>query len=125
MDITAFNPSIASSGGGMISSTSDVNRFLDALVRGRLLPPAQLRQMMRTRPTGGSDGRAYGLGLESHPLPCGGVYWGHGGDIFGFATLGGVTTAGRQATVMVNLDPGGLPAQDGDMRKAVETALCD
>ncbi|WP_026413837.1 serine hydrolase domain-containing protein [Actinomadura oligospora] len=123
-DITEFNPSVASSGGGMISGTTDLNRFLDALVRGRLLPPAQLRQMMRTRPTGDSGGRAYGLGLESHPLPCGGLYWRHGGDILGFEALGGVTTSGRQATVMVNLDPGGLPAQEDDMEKAVETALC-
>lgn len=124
-DITALNPSVASSSGGMISSTADLNTFLGALVRGRLLPPAELRQMMRTRSTGGSDGRAYGLGLESRPLPCGGVYWRHGGDILGFKVIGGTTASGsRQATVMVNLDPGGPSVQKEDMQAAVETALC-
>ncbi|WP_019630404.1 serine hydrolase domain-containing protein [Actinomadura atramentaria] len=123
-DLTGFNPSVAGAAGAMISSGADVDRFLGALVDGRLLRPAQLREMMRTRPTGDSGGRAYGLGLESRPLPCGGLYWGHGGDIFGYETVGGATVGGGQATAVVNLDPGGTDAQSDDMRAAVETALC-
>ncbi|WP_275561796.1 serine hydrolase domain-containing protein [Streptomyces sp. 5-6(2022)] len=126
LDITAINPTVAGPAGGMISSGTDLNRFLDALVRGELLRPAQLRQMMTTRPTGNPDGRAYGLGLESRPLPCGGgLYWGHGGDIPGYGTVGGATVDGRQATVMVNVNPGGTDAQDADMKAAVQTALCE
>lgn len=124
LDVTAINPSVGGAGGGMISSGSDLNRFLDALVHGELLRPAQLREMMRTRPTGSPDGRAYGLGLESRPLPCGDRYWGHTGDFPGFETAGGATLDGRQATVMVNLDPGGSDAQSADMRAAVRAALC-
>lgn len=124
LDVTAFNPSIAGSAGGIISSGADMNRFLGALVDGKLLHPAQLREMMRTRPTGDSDGRAYGLGLESRPLPCGGLYWGHGGDIIGYETVGGAIVNGSQATIMVNVDPGGSDAQDSDMKTAVQTALC-
>lgn len=125
MDVTAINPSVAGASGEMISSARDLNRFLDALVGGELLRPAQLEEMMTTRATGGSDGRAYGLGLESRPLPCGGAYWGHGGDIFGYRTMGGATARGRQATVMVNVDPGGTDAQDRDVQAAVESALCE
>lgn len=125
MDITAINPSVAGASGSMISSGTDLNRFLGALVRGRLLRPAQLREMMRTRPTGSPDGSAYGLGLESDPLPCGGLYWGHDGGILGYQTLGGATVDGRQATVMVNLYPGGSDAQDHDTKAAVQTALCE
>lgn len=125
MDVTAINPSVAGASGEMISSARDLNRFLDALVGGKLLRPAQLKEMMTTRATGGSDGREYGLGLERRPLPCGGVYWGHGGDIFGYETMGGATVDGRAATVMVNVDPGGTDAQDRDMRSTVETALCE
>ncbi|MEV5777288.1 serine hydrolase domain-containing protein [Streptomyces antimycoticus] len=124
VDITEINPSVAGPGGSMISSGTDLNRFLAALVRGRLLHPAQLRQMMKTRPTGNPDGRAYGLGLESRPLPCGGLSWGHTGDALGYETMAGATVEGRQATVMVNLDPGGSDAQDDDMKAAVRTALC-
>ncbi|MGI5324785.1 serine hydrolase domain-containing protein [Actinomadura nitritigenes] len=125
MDVTEINPSVAGPGGGMISNASDLGRFLGALLDGRLLRPAELREMMRTRPTGNTDGRAYGLGLESRPLPCGGLYWGHTGDMLGFETVTGATAGGRQATVMVNLDPGGSDAQDADMETAVQTALCD
>jgi D-alanyl-D-alanine carboxypeptidase len=124
IDLTEFNPSVSGPSGGMISSGADFDRFLGALVDGELLRPAQLREMMRTRPTGASDGRAYGLGLESRPLPCGGLYWGHGGDIFGYETVSGATVNGSQATVMVNLDPGGSDAQSNDMKTAVQTALC-
>ncbi|KAB2373215.1 serine hydrolase domain-containing protein [Actinomadura montaniterrae] len=125
MDVTELNPTVAGPGGGMVSSASDLGRFMGALLDGRLLAPAQLREMMRTRPTGNTDGRAYGLGLESRPLPCGGLYWGHTGDMLGFETVTGATTGGRQATVMVNLDPGGSDAQDADMETAVQTALCE
>ncbi|MFF5481950.1 serine hydrolase [Streptomyces sp. NPDC012935] len=44
-DITAINPSVAGPSGELISSGSDVNRFLAALLRGELLRPAQLREM--------------------------------------------------------------------------------
>ncbi|MDN3352822.1 serine hydrolase domain-containing protein [Actinomadura sp. DC4] len=125
VEMTEFNPSVAAGSGDMISSGADMSRFFDALLHGRLLRPAQLREMMTTRATGGADGRAYGLGLESRSLPCGGVYWGHGGDIFGFETLGGATVDGRRATVMVNLDPGGTDAQDADATAAIGAALCD
>jgi D-alanyl-D-alanine carboxypeptidase len=108
----------------MISSGRDVDRFLDALVNGHPLHPAELRAMMTTRPTGDASGRAYGLGLQSMPLPCGGLYWGHDGDVLGFETMSGITPGGRQVTVMANLDPGGTDAQDTDLHTAVTTALC-
>ncbi|WP_327334260.1 serine hydrolase domain-containing protein [Streptomyces anulatus] len=123
LDITEVNPSVGGAAGGMISSGSDVNRFLGALLGGELLHPAQLGEMMRTRPTGGSDGRRYGLGLESKPLPRGGRYWGHTGDFLGYETAAGATVDGRQATVMVNLGPGSSDAQSDDIQAAVETAL--
>ncbi|MCT9092567.1 beta-lactamase family protein [Streptomyces sp. ASQP_92] len=124
-DITALNPTVAGASGSMISSGADLNRFLGALVRGELLAPAQLRQMMRTRATGGQDEGAYGLGLESHHLPCGGLAWGHDGGIPGYEAIGAATVDGKQATTMVNLYPGGPQAQSRDMASAVRTALCE
>ncbi|MFC9756826.1 serine hydrolase domain-containing protein [Streptomyces sp. NPDC056921] len=122
LDITEVDPSVGGAAGGMISSGTDLNRFLGALLRGDLLHPAELREMMKTRDTGNEDGRAYGLGLESRPLP-GGLYWGHAGDFLGFETMAGATVDGRRATVMVNLGPGGSDAQSDDIEAAVRTAL--
>ncbi|MFI5716427.1 serine hydrolase domain-containing protein [Nocardia sp. NPDC051750] len=124
LDLTEFNPSSAGSAGGMISSAADLNRFLDSLVNGHLLNPPELQEMMTTRPTGNSHNAAYGLGLQSTPLPCGGSAWGHSGDIPGFQTMAATTTDGRSATVMANLDPGGSDAQDADIHTAITTALC-
>ncbi|MFE6497269.1 serine hydrolase domain-containing protein [Streptomyces sp. NPDC057748] len=123
LDITEVDPSVGGAAGGMISSGTDLNRFLGALLRGDLLHPAELREMMRTRDTGNEDGRAYGLGLESRPLPGGGLYWGHAGDFLGFETMAGATVDGRRATVMVNLGPGGSDAQSDDIGAVVRTAL--
>ncbi|PWI41298.1 serine hydrolase domain-containing protein [Streptomyces sp. ICBB 8177] len=125
LDVSAFDPSVAYASGAMISSGADMNRFLGALLGGRLLPPAELRAMRTTVPTGDASGSAYGLGLESVPLPCGGRLWGHDGGIPGFETMSGATADGRAATVMVDLDPGGTAAQDADIQNAVATALCE
>ncbi|WP_280490528.1 serine hydrolase domain-containing protein [Nocardia carnea] len=124
IDLTEFSPSSAGAAGAMISSAADVNRFLDSLVNGRLLPRPELQAMMTTRPTGNSRNAAYGLGLQSTPLPCGGSSWGHSGEIFGFQTIGATTTDGRSATVMANLSPGASDAQDADIHTALSAALC-
>ncbi|MCX4847238.1 beta-lactamase family protein [Streptomyces sp. NBC_00257] len=123
LDITKVDPSVGGAAGGMISSGTDLNRFLGALLRGDLLRPAELREMMKTRCTGSEDGRAYGLGLESRPLPGGGLYWGHAGDFLGYETMAGATVDGRRATVMVNLGPGGSDAQSDDIEAVIRTAL--
>lgn len=128
VDITRLNPSVAGAAGGMISSAADLDRFLAALLRGRLLKPAQLREMLDARPTGRTSGSEYGLGLEWVPVAnsstCKDGFWGHDGDMLGFSVRAGATTQGRQATVMVNLNPGGGPALDEAMKAALPDALC-
>jgi D-alanyl-D-alanine carboxypeptidase len=91
--------------GGLISTTADVNRFFRALLDGTLLRPAELAEMQRTVPVGEPveqlwPGGRYGLGLRMRPLPCGGVYWGHGGGGSGYMTEDGVTADGRRSVVM-------------------------
>ncbi|MEU9034273.1 serine hydrolase domain-containing protein [Streptomyces sp. NPDC048352] len=121
-DVTEIDPSAAWAAGQMISTNSDLNRFLTALLAGRLLPPAQLAQMRTTVPLG-DTGAGYGLGLMSRPLSCGGVYWGHGGDIPGFETRGGVTDDGRAANIAVTVSPPD-GATTKHLEQAVDTALC-
>ncbi|MDR0342984.1 MAG: beta-lactamase family protein [Nocardiopsaceae bacterium] len=90
--------------GAMFSTPSDLNRFFQALLGGRLLRPAQLAQMERTVPEPASStvipGARYGLGLERYPLPCGGYYWSHSGDGIGVDDENGVLPGGRASTVV-------------------------
>ncbi|MFD0356156.1 serine hydrolase domain-containing protein [Streptomyces sp. NPDC127110] len=121
-DVTDIDPSAAWAAGQMISTNSDVNRFFTALLTGRLLRPAQLAQMRTTVPLG-DTGAGYGLGLMSRPLSCGGVYWGHGGDITGYESRGGVTEDGRAANVTVTIDPTDATTTK-HVEALVDTALC-
>ncbi|MFD3538180.1 serine hydrolase domain-containing protein [Streptomyces sp. NPDC058662] len=121
-DSTEIDPSAGWAAGQMVSTNSDLNRFFTALMDGDLLPAAQLAQMRTTVPIEGTE-FAYGLGLMRRPLSCGGVYWGHGGDIVGYETRGGVTDDGRAANVAVTMVPDD-PAVAGRVGKAVDTALC-
>nr|WP_226598564.1 serine hydrolase domain-containing protein [Streptomyces violascens] len=124
-DITEMDPSWAWAAGQLISTNSDLNRFFSALLGGRLLHPAQLKEMRTTVPAGSpfAPNTRYGLGLLSTPLSCGGVYWGHGGSFPGYETRGGATDKGRAANVAVTLqptDPKAMPRVEA----LVDKALC-
>ncbi|WP_327225445.1 beta-lactamase family protein [Streptomyces platensis] len=121
-NFTEMDPSMGWAAGQLISTNSDLNRFFTALLAGRLLPAAQLAEMRTTVPAG-TSGLRYGLGLTSRPLSCGGVYWGHGGDIAGYETRGGVTDDGRAANVAVTSIPTDEAATQ-HVKDAVDRALC-
>jgi D-alanyl-D-alanine carboxypeptidase len=79
------------------ATAANLNRFYGALMRGRLLSPAQLAEMR----TPFRDAE-YGLGLQSIELPCG-TLWGHTGGIFGYITYATSTVDGRrQLTLSIN-----------------------
>jgi D-alanyl-D-alanine carboxypeptidase len=123
-EVTELDPSWGWAAGAVISTNSDLNRFYAALLDGKLLPPAQFAQMRTTVPAKEfGPGARYGLGLASKPLPCGGVYWGHGGTIPGYDTLGGVTEDGRAVNIALTsiiTDP----ATSQHAQTAVEKTLC-
>lgn len=125
-DITEIDPSWGWAAGQMISTNSDLNRFFTALLSGHLLPAAQLAQMRSaTLPADATfgPGARYGLGLVSKPLPCGGVYWGHGGSFPGYETRGGATDDGRAANVAVTMQLTDEAARQR-VDSVVDTALC-
>ncbi|MFI6702425.1 serine hydrolase domain-containing protein [Streptomyces sp. NPDC050509] len=124
-DVSVSDPSSAWAAGAMVSTNRDLNRFFTALLDGKLLKPAQLDAMRTTVPATGdpSPGARYGLGLMSKPLSCGGVYWGHGGDIPGYETRGGVTEKGRAVNFAVTVLPSELSDLE-QMEDAVDGALC-
>ncbi|KOV02572.1 beta-lactamase [Streptomyces sp. XY511] len=124
-DITDMDPSWSWAAGQLISTNSDLNRFFSELLRGRLLPDAQLAQMRTTVPADYfGRGAGYGLGLVSRPLSCGGVYWGHGGSFPGYETRGGATEHGRRAAhIAVTTQPADKTVMER-VDAAVDRALC-
>ncbi|GAA1023331.1 D-alanyl-D-alanine carboxypeptidase [Acrocarpospora pleiomorpha] len=83
-DVTELNTSPFWAAGGMISTAGDLNRFFGALLGGRLLPPAQQREMFTMVPTKDwLPDTTYGLGVSTVKLPCGTTVWGMGGAIYG------------------------------------------
>ncbi|KJK53095.1 beta-lactamase [Lentzea aerocolonigenes] len=132
-DVTELDPSWGWAAGQIVSTTKDLNIFFNALVNGDLLPEQQRKEMQKTVDTKGEmwPGAEYGLGIASTPLSCGGRYWGHGGDIPGYETRGGVNAQGKAFSVAVTALPGTTQDTPEEAMKAhdailttVDTALC-
>jgi D-alanyl-D-alanine carboxypeptidase len=121
VDISEFNPSWAWAAGEIVSTATDLNRFLGALLAGRLLRPAQLAAMKDTTAGLGE----YGLGLFRLQLPCGTV-WGHNGGIFGYETWA-MSTEDGSGQVALSYNPL-FTAEGGDTSGAavalLSTAFC-
>ena len=111
-------------------------RFYQALLTGRLLPPAQQRELLTTTPvddTGELFAEHYGLGIYSVQLSCG-TAWGHdGGSPDGFKTIAYTSPDGsRQAVMIYNSYTMSVPPPAGtetaaferDQRNALEIAFC-
>ncbi|GAA3154859.1 serine hydrolase domain-containing protein [Streptomyces rameus] len=128
----AYLPFDADADGSMISTAADINRFFTALVQGRLLAPAQLAEMQRTvevpADRGFPRGTRDGLGLFWTPLSCGGGYWGHSGDGFGYLVWPATAPDGRTiVTVSLHSRPGDestATRQIQDVTDLVDRALC-
>ncbi|MDT9699687.1 serine hydrolase domain-containing protein [Streptomyces sp. P17] len=118
-DVTRLNPSLAYSAGEMISDSSDLNRFYTALLKGRLLPAEQLKEMKTTIKVEDIPNAGYGLGLIERKLSCGTTVWGHGGGIHG-STSEAVTTADGRRALSFNFN--GDWSGDGDA--VLEAEFC-
>ncbi|MFJ9432922.1 serine hydrolase domain-containing protein [Streptomyces sp. NPDC101490] len=88
LETTELNPSWGGAAGEMISTTADLTRFYAALMRGKLLPRAEMAEMVPA--TGGP-----GLGIGTAKLSCGVTLWGHDGGIHGSSTVALTTRDGR------------------------------
>ncbi|MCX4539873.1 serine hydrolase domain-containing protein [Streptomyces sp. NBC_01565] len=104
-DVTELNPSWGWAAGGVVSTTADLDRFFGALLGGRLLPPAQQREMFSMVTTKNwIPDTTYGLGVASQKLSCGVTVWGMGGAINGSWTY---TFGTRNGTRMVSVNSNG------------------
>jgi D-alanyl-D-alanine carboxypeptidase len=106
--------------GAIVSTTDDLDRFFAALLRGRLLSAALLREMEAVRPAGSLR---YGLGLAVFPTPCGDA-WGHTGNAQGTVTVAwSRKDASRQVVIAVNTYPMTGELEDA-VRRLQDAAFC-
>ncbi len=132
-DITEMDPALGWAAGAMVSTPSELNTFFQAVFDGRLLTQSSIDEMKKGVDTD-KAGVVYGLGLIGRSLSCGGTAWGHGGDIAGYHTRGGVGPDGTAVTVAVTAWPSAIADQSnlesstkekaGKVDEAVDAALC-
>ncbi len=115
-EISTLDTSFAWSAGAMVSTPSELNTFMQALLRGDLTSQESLAEMQRGVPAGDElwPEATYGLGLQSFPLRDGSLSWGHGGDIPGTQTRNAVGPDGTAVTIAVGALPWAIidPADD-------------
>ena len=120
LDATALNGSVAFAAGAVVSNAPDLQRFYSALLSGRLLAPAQLKEMETTVDVDPTLG--YGLGLYSTRGVCG-TAWGHDGAIPGYVTYAFNDVSGRRSVVLAV--PTELDARLAPLTQlTLDTALC-
>jgi D-alanyl-D-alanine carboxypeptidase len=130
VDVSTYAAGHADS--SVISTTRDVNRFFSALLGGRLLKPAQLKEMRTTERAEPYEAiwkqPGYGLGLMKRRLPCGGWAWFHGGGLWNAITDNAVTSDGRRAVTVAiasTLESGQDPTSQAKASAAlIDHALC-
>ncbi|MGY1497218.1 serine hydrolase domain-containing protein [Streptomyces sp. QTS52] len=84
-DVTVWGTTDSWAAGAMISTTADLERFLTALFRGRVVPRPQLEEMF-TLPAG-VPGATMSAGLQRYVTPDGTEVWLKSGGRWGYNTV--------------------------------------
>lgn len=122
LDVTSWSPSLQWTAGALVSTASDLARFYQALLSGRLLGPALLNEMTTTVTGPDYPGIGLGLGIWSVDTPCG-TAWGHLGGAPGYKTFALNDRGGTRSAVVI------VPTELDDaigaaFEVAVATAVC-
>lgn len=121
VDATRQTVSWAQSAGAIVSDARDLGTFLSALMGGRLMSAAALRQMQSWTPAGNSQ--AYGLGLRRRDLSCGVSVYGHTGAVQGYYSYAFTTKDGRRSlAAFANVSNSGKV--HATMLRTLESAFC-
>jgi D-alanyl-D-alanine carboxypeptidase len=114
---TATSPTIAWSAGAIVSTPGDLQIFMRALLRGRLVSRSLLGEMKRPAPgsldgpyalEGGGVG-TYGLGLIHYTWSKACGLWGHTGAFPGYRTIAVSNRNGRRGAAMYITSEGLAP----------------
>ena len=127
LDVTGLNPSAAWAAGALISNAGDLSRFYRALMTGKIISPALLREMRTTVVEDPSDPThqfRYGLGIQRVQDSCG-ANWGHGGSILGYQNLVYWNEqTGRTVVLAATMLPA-PPAAEAAITSLIDYALCE
>ncbi|MGW0785488.1 serine hydrolase domain-containing protein [Streptomyces sp. NPDC002913] len=123
MPVVSYDPSLFSSAGAMISTLEDLSVFYRSLAAGKVLSAQSLAEMRTVRQV--NTETAYGLGLMTHELPCGGTARGHSGGVLGYETFTLTTDDGRHASLVTNLLVQVGQRPDAQLLQLLDTALCE
>jgi D-alanyl-D-alanine carboxypeptidase len=82
--------------GAIVSNARDLAAFFGALLRGQLVPPRLLAQMLTIVPRSHGEG----LGVYRLPSPCGRHFYGHTGGTPGYVTFAAGSRDGRRLHVV-------------------------
>jgi D-alanyl-D-alanine carboxypeptidase len=116
-DVTATSPTIAGSAGAIVSTPGDLQTFMRALLRGRLVSRSLFGEMKRPTP-GSLDGAfalegggvgTYGLGLIHYTWSKACGVWGHTGAFPGYRTLAVSNRNGRRGAAIYITSEGLAP----------------
>jgi D-alanyl-D-alanine carboxypeptidase len=116
-DRSTVNTSWAWAAGSIVSTASDLSRFLGALLQGRLLPH-RLLALMRPAP-----GSRYGLGLAAFRTPCGTAI-GHTGALLGTVSAAWSTPDGRRRVVAMSNSLPLSPSAGAELRRLLNASFC-
>jgi D-alanyl-D-alanine carboxypeptidase len=105
LDVSMFlNPALAWASGGMLSTPSELNKFMRAYVRGAFTSAAtRKKQFTFVAGNSGPPGpgtNAAGLGIFRYQTPCGTVY-GHTGNFPGYTIFAAATGDGRRSMEVI------------------------
>ncbi|GAB2997104.1 serine hydrolase domain-containing protein [Saccharothrix stipae] len=125
VDVTGLDLSPAWAAGGLVSTAKDWNRFLTALMSGRLIPRHLLAQMREAVPQGGGSANGYGLGVMEVKTSCGTV-WGHSGGFPGYRSHNYTDTTGTRTVTVLMTTMFALAAPDAAaaQQELVDAAVC-
>ena len=136
-DITRIDPSWAGGAGAMISTPSELTKFIQATFDGTLLNQDSITEMKKTVDTDHPEiwMGGYGLGIFPMSLSCGGEAWGHSGGIPGYGSYNMVgpdgtavaltVTAPSDAIVDDPTDTAAIQQKRKLVRDAVDSLLCN
>lgn len=104
VDVTIANHSWGDAAGSLVTTTSDLARFWQAIHDGSLLEPEQIAELHDAVPAPPFEpilpGTRYGLGIMHIPTSCGGGYWSHAGDAMGYSTRNATNEDGSRVVVI-------------------------